>query len=68
MSGIIVKPDGRRVLRKNIWIDEDAWTSLKGMAEKNGLSPSEEINELVLDAAYESGTEKSPPHRQGAER
>jgi hypothetical protein len=58
MAGIIVKPDGRRVLRKNIWIDEDAWNTLKRMAEANGLSPSEELNELVLDAAYESGTER----------
>lgn len=41
-----------KLIRKNIYFTEATWEMLKEWATQNGLSPSEEVSELILDADY----------------
>ena len=53
MAKVKVGNTGMPIMRKNIWISESTWDLLKHRASLNGLSPSEEITEMILDADYE---------------
>ncbi len=56
MTACKVGTSGKTIVRRNIWIEEAAWQLLKQRADANGLSPSEEVSELILDAEYEEET------------
>jgi len=42
-----------KLIRKNIYFTESTWEMLREWATQNGLSPSEEVTELILDREYE---------------
>ena len=44
-----------KLIRKNIYFTEATWGMLTEWAYLNGLSPSEEVSELILDADYAKG-------------
>ena len=41
-----------KLIRKNIYFTEATWGMLKEWATQNGLSPSEEVSELIMDTEY----------------
>ena len=51
MTGM--EASAEKLIRKNIYFTESTWKKLREWATQNGLSPSEEVTELILDREYE---------------
>lgn len=51
MTDMVVPTE--KLIRKNIYFTESTWKKLREWATQNGLSPSEEVAELILDREYE---------------
>lgn len=51
MTGM--EASAEKLIRKNIYFTESTWKKLREWATQNGLSPSEEVAELILDREYE---------------
>lgn len=53
MASTKIGTTGEAITRRNVWMSEGVWNILKDRAVANGLSPSEEITEMILDITYE---------------